>query len=781
MIDFPFESKLSLSNIIGYWQLKAQDETLNDPIANEILSRIDSVPELQKPIEDMKVIEDNKDTIEWLMSAVLPAAMIHDQITAAVTPFKMEFFYRTKSFDNLVEEIGGIENMMAGVDMELMTRQKVIAAYSSILEQFYGITVPIPKTFHVPVMNKKTGLQRHFKISITTRFCEIVLNGELPQLSESDLSQLLSNSENIETWAQFLPPERFTFMGFALYSMTDVTDDQVTSLLKENLLKKGALLDNENLINIQHNVRSLLGLSDVNVGLASFEKDRDRFIDLCTHTTYPFDLNDASGDCGIKGVYDFFSTRKETLIIDDLKTNKFFGDFEEMMLKEGYESLLMSPLFYGDKFLGILKLVSPKAGDLNSFALTKLKAVLPLFSISLKQNADENQIRIQAIIKETYTSIHPTVEWKFLKAANNMLVQTEKNGSYEQQQIVFNDVYPLYGVTDVRGSSTERNAAIQSDLIEQISIASEVLDAARGVKPMYALDELIFRLKKYEKGLKQGLSSGDEIDILDYLHNSIEPLFKNFSEHCQDFKKKAAYYWKSLDNELGVVYKRRKAFEESLTTINEKLSSFLEKEQVKAQQIYPHYFEKYVTDGVEYNIYVGNSLTEGDHYDPIFLRNLRLWQIVMMVEVARKAERLKPELPIPLEATHLILVHNAPLSIKFRLEEKKFDVDGAYNIRYEIIKKRIDKSLIKGTDERLTQPGKIAIVYSNERDADEYMEYIEFLKSKKYLGKEVEKVELEELQGVSGLKALRIAIRDDKAVDPKALEGIDLEEALAQN
>ena len=58
--------------------------------------------------------------------------------------------------------------------------------------------------------------------------------------------------------------------------------------------------------------------------------------------------------------------------------------------------------------------------------------------------------------------------------------------------------------------------------------------------------------------------------------------------------------------------------------INEKMSSFIEKEQTKAQGTYPHYFEKYVTDGVEYNIYVGGSLVEDSVYDPLFLRNLRL-------------------------------------------------------------------------------------------------------------------------------------------------------------
>jgi len=776
--DFPFETKLSLSNLIGFWELKAQDKgSFSDPVAKELMERLKSAPELYSNIEDLGVIERNRETVDWLMSAVLAPALIHDQLTAAVPPFKMETFYATKSFENLLEEIGGMENMMSNVDVEGMRAMKIMAAYHTILEQFYGITVPTSKAFIIPLKNKTTELTKYYKINITTRFCEITLKGDLPVLSESQIQLLLNNLDKYEIWSKFLPPNLFMFSGFALYSLIDITEEQITSLLKESLLKKDSLQSRENLELIQQQVKSLLELSDINVGLASFEKSRDRFIDLCTQTTYTFN-SDSDNQCGIKEIYEFFSQRKETLILEDLEKNKFFGEFEEMHLKEGLNSLLVSPLFYGDTFLGIIKLASPKKGDLNSFALAKLQEVLPLFALALKQNSDENDNKVRAIIKETYTSIHPTVEWKFTKGANQMLIDLEAEGKYEPQPIVFNEVYPLYGATDIRGSSIERNTSIQADLTQQLSLAIEVLKKAADFKQMPALEELTFRLEKHKKRIKSGLSSGDEADIIEFLQVCIEPLFKNIAESCPDFAQISSSYFKVLDKDLGVVYNRRKAFEQSLTMINDKVTSFLDKQQAKAQEIFPHFFEKYVTDGVEYNIYIGDSLTEEVKYDPIFLSNLRLWQIIMMVEIGRRTERLKPELPTALDTTHLILVHSAPLSIRFRLEEKKFDVDGAYNIRYEIIKKRIDKSLIKDTKERLTQPGKIAIVYSNDRDADEYLRYIEFLQSKKFLGKEVEKVVLEDLQGVSGLKAIRISIRDDKAVDPKALEGINLEEAF---
>ena len=130
-----------------------------------------------------------------------------------------------------------------------------------------------------------------------------------------------------------------------------------------------------------------------------------------------------------------------------------------------------------------------------------------------------------------------------------------------------------------------------------------------------------------------------------------------------------------------------------------------------------------------------------------------------------------------LRVASLILIHNNPMAIKFRMDEKQFDIDCAYNIRYEIIKKRIDKAFIKGTEERLTVHGKIAIVYSQDKDALEYIKYINFLQSKDLLGN-IEYLQLEDLQGVSGLKALRVELIYQKDFDGKT--SITLEELLTQ-
>jgi uncharacterized HAD superfamily protein len=105
------------------------------------------------------------------------------------------------------------------------------------------------------------------------------------------------------------------------------------------------------------------------------------------------------------------------------------------------------------------------------------------------------------------------------------------------------------------------------------------------------------------------------------------------------------------------------------------------------------------------------------------------------------------------------LAFSTPLTIRFRMDEKLFDVDGAYNARYEVIKKRIDKAFVKNSEERITQADKVTIVYSQTSEKLEYMKYLKYLIAKGILEEEIELLDVEDLQGVSGLKALRVTVK----------------------
>jgi hypothetical protein len=148
------------------------------------------------------------------------------------------------------------------------------------------------------------------------------------------------------------------------------------------------------------------------------------------------------------------------------------------------------------------------------------------------------------------------------------------------------------------------------------------------------------------------------------------------------------------------------------------------------QRSYPCYFEKFRTDGVEYDIYTGQSIAPDRPFDMLYLHNLRLWQLNSMAAIARLTNALLPQMPDPLMTTQLIFVHTTAIDISFRKDERRFDVEGGYNIRYQVVKKRIDKVHVRETNERLTQPGTIAIIYFNDKEAEEYEGYIKYLQEK---------------------------------------------------
>ncbi|MGB5819719.1 MAG: GAF domain-containing protein, partial [Saonia sp.] len=351
-----------------------------------------------------------------------------------------------------------------------------------------------------------------------------------------------------------------------------------------------------------------------------------------------------------------------------------------------------------------------------------------------------------------------SVYWKFQEEAKRFIIDDLEGRQPSFKEIVFKDVYPLYGQIDIKDSSHARNTAIQRDLMIQLSEINSVLSEAWQKNKLPIYEELIFRVNNHIDSIKEMLYTNSEQAIFDFVHDEINPVLKHLKKKDEHLKNLILAYEANIDAGTESYYDHRRNYDESVMQINKKLVSVLDNKQMEAQEMFPHYFERYKTDGVEHNMYIGDSIAGDRDFDPLYLNNLRLWQLQVMCEMENKYYNIKPKLPVQLDVASLMLVYNTSLSIRFRMDEKQFDVDGTYNARYEIIKKRIDKSFVKGTNERLTQKGKLAIVYSQKKDELEYLRYITFLKSKGYFTNNIEIVELEGLQGVTGLKAIRAEI-----------------------
>ncbi|MCG8619895.1 MAG: GAF domain-containing protein, partial [Desulfobacterales bacterium] len=445
--------------------------------------------------------------------------------------------------------------------------------------------------------------------------------------------------------------------------------------------------------------------------------------------------------------------------VSDLARREDRVPVEEQALAAGVRSMLLSPLRYQGEMIGLLEVFTRTPNGLGPLDTNLMAQVTPIFSVALKRGLDEMDKQVQSIIKEKCTAVHPSVEWRFEQAAIRHMERVRHgDAASEMEPIIFKDVVPFYGQSDIRGSSLARNRGIQKDLTRQLSLAMDVMAASVPLRPWPILKEFKHRLETRMEHISKGVTSSDESAVFHLLTNEVAPTFGDLKHLSPEVAAKIKTYESALDPVAGMVYDKRKDYEDSVFQLNQALSAYLDLEDGKIQESFPHYFEKRQTDGVDYMMYIGASMNENQRLASFHIQDMTLWQLILSCGLAWHTEKVKPRLKVPLDTCHLILVNHTPLSIRFRFDEKRFDVDGAYDVRHEIIKSRLDKALVKGTGERLTQPGRIAVVYSTPREGREIRQHIEFLTARDKLKNDMEVLELDDLPDVRGLKALRVGV-----------------------
>lgn len=772
-----FNSRLSFQPLIIALK-KAIEE--NRPgtknLYGSLIEKIESIPELTKPIEDHSLLEKHEELIEMLLASIFsPTSRENDNVYAVALPFTFTTIYSSPVFRHSFLKPGSNEiNVPDAIIANKLFSEKLLYAYYLILNKFSTVNAP-SHTRSVYSLLEPSGFKKSFEVLIDTRFVEVKNVDGLPPKIPDNIINARTNRLDIEKLHKLLPLEQFIFEGITVVKICDVTHTEIISEIKNTLLNANAFYDTSVYQSLQTNIQSLLGLRGIKTGLTPFFKVSGHYVFselhnsnslLFNHFTRLQEVNHVN-ECCQELFYD-----SDTPIVFETLDERLLKEIDYMQLyfDSGARSLILCPLKNDRELIGVLEIVSETPGQLKSHHIGLIENALPLFAIALEKTSESLETQIDKVIKEKFTAVQPAVEWKFTEVAWNYIKKIRQTDDVKIERISFNDVYPLYAAIDVRNSSAERSDAIQLDLIEQLTMASRIISKARKENQLPLLEELEFKINRYIESVSDVLLSDEEIAIHDFLHGQVIAVFDHLIEAIPSVKKDIDEYFSLLDPHSGIIYHHRRKYEESITKINDVVSKFIDKEQQAAQKVYPHYFERYVTDGVEFNMYIGQSIAPQLKFNDIYLNNLKMWQLTTLAKVARLTASLENELPTLLSTTQLILAHSIPISISFRTAERKFDVDGAYNIRYEIIKKRIDKVRIKATNERLTQPGKLAVVYTQPKEAAEYLEYIAFLQNHKLLKPGVENLELEELQGVVGLKALRVEIELEEIKQEKNIE-----------
>lgn len=779
--NFPLETRIGLKKVFDAYREEIAKSGIDKSWYSEIFSVEKNYPILSSGISDFEELEKYQEQIDIVLSPLFPVVLQKNEIKFATIPFHEVSFKSTERYKSIMKAAG---NNFALNILNFEADEFYIMGCSLILNHYYGKKVDFRRSYYYNIPDAQ-GMIRNYSLLYNADFVEIEKTARAKDISEEDINELLESFEDISVWKEKFPPKSWIFNGFVIATLIDSTMNVSISDFKTNLLR---LEKNGDFYNTEFNdiFRSIFSLKSLKIGFTDYNEEKESFEQILFKKVDSYLLNGEKSQLSKEALcsasyYTIFKQKEFYCVTDAERYHKLYPDnlLYKKLLDQGNKSAIFAAIIFEGKILGVLELVSPEANALNTINANKLRDIMPFVIDTVVRSKQNLENELELIIQEECTALHYSVHWKFRKEAKRYLNSINEGNPTVFREVVFKDVHPLYGQTDIKGSSEARNEATKKDLTLQLTYIGRILEKLMKHSPLPILEQMKFGIVKFLEDIAENLQVDTERRIMDFLSSEIIPFFKYIRERNETYKTLVDEYEELIDSNTGFVYKHRKDYDESVMIINKKLASILDKKQQEAQHMYPHYFERFKTDGVEHNLYIGESITKEKSFNKIYLNNLKLWQLQVVCEMENSYFQLKDKLPIKLDVASMILAFNGSLSLRFRMDEKRFDVDGTYNARYEVVKKRVDKAHIKGTEERITQPGKVSIIYSQKEDEEEYLKYIAFLQHKKLLGSEVETFELEDLQGVTGLKALRVNVLYSKN-NEKTKEYYTYEDLMAE-
>ncbi|HEY0297980.1 MAG TPA: GAF domain-containing protein [Arachidicoccus sp.] len=729
-----------------------------------LLESIHRMPDFEDVI-DVHKINNYTEILQYIYLTLLPPISDEKQsLWALGLPLSPVIFYGTDTLYNfLLDSNGNIRGIISNNLDDGKDNHRLSIIYSLALERLYGFSIPTYSEITQIIPEETTKLKKAYHIQFDTRFIDVSFKGEkLPEINPADIHTYdkMIDADSLQKLQAVLPIKDLRFEGFDIVSITDITTTQAIENIKNIIvnLTPGQM----NYDDVIESLKNLIGIPSVYLRITpmlkvnnklvinSFEKLNLKLREICSQY--------GIGEQAYIDAIENFSKNPSQVLIPDLEKNnpqedKIYSIFSCI----GIKSMAIVPIYFQKNLVGALEIFSKEKNAIDEKVIVSLEPVIPLLEQLLQTNIDDFDVILDNIVKDKFTSLQPSVQWRFNEAAWHYLQKKRTNNKEDIATILFQNVYPLYGAIDIRNSTLERNIALQTDLQTQLNLLIGLLGKLSTIHHLGLIDEMNFKAKQFLQHITEQLTNDEEYRINQFFEEEIVSFLIHFQQTYPQSQKLISDYYLAI-NRTGIAFENQTALEQSLQTLNTAIVNLLDQMNIEIQNAYPCFFEKFRSDGVEYDIYIGQSITPNKEFHPMYLKNLRLWQLTSMALIAKLTQALLPQLPKQLQTTQLIFIHTNPIDISFRNDERHFDVEGAYNIRYEVVKKRIDKVHIKNSEERLTQPNKIALVYFQQKDIEDYLSYITYLQEQHILNNDLEFLDLEELQGISGLKALRIGV-----------------------
>jgi hypothetical protein len=284
---FPFAYELSLAPLLDFWQQAGWlDHPIQGIVATKVQAAVQQVPALLETIDDVTLIATHRELVDVLMAPAFPRAYWDQNYTAALFPFQLQSFYATPAFERLLMGEDGYLCGRVNVDAQTVDHVRLLHAYAFILSQIYGINIDFEYPFVLTTTDPDNGLERHFRMNFDGRFMRVKPVNDVPLLTDAMRQRLLANLADPQVLMDLLPPEYFVFQGFGVLNTVDVTDQEVLSSLKRDLIEKESIISNARFHSMQQKLRTLFNRPALHFGLAAIQAGQVFMLTSATDIEY---------------------------------------------------------------------------------------------------------------------------------------------------------------------------------------------------------------------------------------------------------------------------------------------------------------------------------------------------------------------------------------------------------------------------------------------------------------------------------------------------------------
>ncbi|NJO19211.1 MAG: GAF domain-containing protein [Spirulinaceae cyanobacterium RM2_2_10] len=426
-----------------------------------------------------------------------------------------------------------------------------------ILQQFYGVTVASDRLQAEPTLATLlpyNGDSEPRYILFWLRLMAVELERRDPdhdELAGIDVAALLrENPPSQRLWEERIAWENYAVNGRLLWEGCDITSREIVQRLLHALIDPDGSFTGQRFAAVAAPLCQLFRADNV----AIFEPQPRQWqvfsADGSVETwTWPVEIEFAASLAGQAAAAD------RVWSVGDLQQEEVIAA-EHDWLAQGWRSLLLIPIHRTGtaELLGVVALASQQPQHFDQVDAEHATALIPGWRAALQQAH-----------QKPFSRVHASVAWRFQQEAER------RSLGLAPAPIAFDQVYPLYGISDICASSAQRNQAIQTDLVDQFQLALAAVDVALSDRANAFLQQLRLDLLAYIDRLQQSITAEDEVTAVQYLQQHFECYFDYFRRCGGDATAAADTYWQAVDNEHRCFYAARDRYDHMVQAVIQQL------------------------------------------------------------------------------------------------------------------------------------------------------------------------------------------------------------------